>query len=48
MVDNHTEQKVRLNFARLLIEVEMNVQLPDKAHFKNEKEILLEEKVQYE
>ncbi|KAH0657386.1 hypothetical protein KY289_026134 [Solanum tuberosum] len=32
MVDNHTEKKMGLNFARLLIVVEMNVKLSDKKY----------------
>lgn len=48
MVDHNTERKVGLSFVRLLIEVEMKVELPDKVFFENEKGELIEQKVQYD
>ncbi|XP_015168553.1 uncharacterized protein [Solanum tuberosum] len=48
MVDQNTERKLGLSFARLLIEVEMKVKLPDKVFFKNERGELIEQKVQYD
>lgn len=48
MVDQNTERKLGLSFARLLIEVEMKVKLPDKVSFKNERGELIEQKVQYD
>ncbi|KAH0633483.1 hypothetical protein KY284_036269 [Solanum tuberosum] len=38
MVDRNTERKIGLNFAQLLIEVEVDTELPDMVYFKNEKE----------
>lgn len=38
MVDRHTEKKVGLSFARLLIEVEMDTLLPEKVYFSKLKE----------
>lgn len=37
-----------LSFARLLIEVEIDAKLPDKVFFKNEKGMLVEQKMQYD
>ncbi|KAM3337729.1 hypothetical protein P3S68_032054 [Capsicum galapagoense] len=48
MVDQHTEKKVGLRFARLLIEVEMDSALPDIVWFKNERGMLVEKKVLYD
>nr|XP_016440454.1 PREDICTED: uncharacterized protein LOC107766217 [Nicotiana tabacum] len=48
MVGNHTLKKVGLSFARLLIEVEMDTPLPKKVYFKNERGLLMEQKVQYD
>lgn len=48
MVDNHTEKKIGLTIARLLIEVDMNAKLPDKVYFRNEKGNLVEQKLQYD
>lgn len=47
MVDHNTEKKMGLNFARLLIEVEVDPNLPDKVIFRNEKGNPIEQKVQY-
>ncbi|XP_015087007.1 uncharacterized protein LOC107030130 [Solanum pennellii] len=47
MVDQNTERKVGLNFARLMVEVDMNVILPDTINFRNEKGNLIEQKVTY-
>ncbi|XP_019244532.1 PREDICTED: uncharacterized protein LOC109224406 [Nicotiana attenuata] len=48
MVDSNTEKKMGLSFARLLVEVQMDTKLPDKVFFKNERGLLLEQKVQYD
>ncbi|XP_070034361.1 uncharacterized protein [Nicotiana tomentosiformis] len=48
MVDKHTEQKRGLSFARLLIQVKMDTKLLDKVAFKNEKGVLMEQRVQYD
>ncbi|KAK4731748.1 hypothetical protein R3W88_024736 [Solanum pinnatisectum] len=48
MVDQHAEKKIRRSFVRLLIEVEMDSELPDNVWFKNERGILLEPKVLYD
>lgn len=42
MVDHNTEKKVGLNFARLLVEVNMNADLPNEVFFRNEKGIVIE------
>ncbi|KAH0672196.1 hypothetical protein KY284_023283 [Solanum tuberosum] len=48
MVDNNTEKKNGLNFARLLVEVEMDTKLPELVVFKNEKGQVVEQKVMYD
>lgn len=48
MVDSHTEKKVGLSFARLLIEVKMDSILLDKVFFKNKRGLIMEQKVQYD
>ncbi|KAH0682964.1 hypothetical protein KY290_021554 [Solanum tuberosum] len=48
MVDHNTEARNGLNFARILVEVEMGTQLPDVVKFKNEKGKLVEQSVQYD
>ncbi|KAM3359372.1 hypothetical protein P3S68_019082 [Capsicum galapagoense] len=48
MVDQSTEKKLGLNFARLLVEVSMDVTLLDSVVFKNEKSQLIRQKVQYD
>lgn len=48
MVDHNTEERNGLNFARLLVEVELGAQLPDEVRFKNEKGRLIEQPVQYD
>lgn len=48
MVDHNIERKVGLSFVRLLIEVEMKVELPNKVFFENEKGELIKQKVQYD
>lgn len=48
MVDQNTERKIGLNFARLMVEVDMNAALPDIINFRNEKGQLIEQKVTYE
>lgn len=48
MVDQNTQNKVGLQFARLLVEVAMNAILPDKVFYRNEKGQLIEQKVAYD
>ncbi|KAG5604639.1 hypothetical protein H5410_026131, partial [Solanum commersonii] len=48
MMDHNTERKVRLNFARLLVEVQMDTMLPEVILFKLEKGYLKEQKVLYD
>ncbi|KAK4718398.1 hypothetical protein R3W88_016736 [Solanum pinnatisectum] len=48
MVDHNTEKRNGLNFARLLVEVEMRAQLPDEVKFKNEKAKVIEQPMQYD
>lgn len=43
MVDSNTEKKTGLNYAKLLVEVEMNASLPDSMTFRNEKGRLTEQ-----
>lgn len=45
IVDQNTEKRNVLNFARILVEVEMGTQLPDVVRFKNEKGKLVEQPV---
>ncbi|XP_060183323.1 uncharacterized protein LOC132613322 [Lycium barbarum] len=42
MADKNTEKKIGLNFARLLIEVDVDTPLPDKVYFRNEKGNIIE------
>ncbi|KAG5567905.1 hypothetical protein H5410_065079, partial [Solanum commersonii] len=44
MVDKNTERKAGLNFARLMVEVDMDTILPESISFKNEKGQLIEQK----
>ncbi|XP_015060309.1 uncharacterized protein LOC107006214 [Solanum pennellii] len=44
MVYNHTENKMRLSFARLPIEVKMDTTLPEKVYFENEKGLLMDQR----
>ncbi|XP_070051743.1 uncharacterized protein [Nicotiana tomentosiformis] len=48
MVDQNTERKNGLNFARLLVEVEMDSKLPEVVLFRNEKGQLVEQRVSYD
>ncbi|XP_016461203.1 uncharacterized protein LOC107784572 [Nicotiana tabacum] len=48
MVDQNTERKIRLNFARLLVEVDMDAKLPDTILFRSEKGHVVEQKVTYD
>ncbi|KAK4715958.1 hypothetical protein R3W88_014296 [Solanum pinnatisectum] len=48
IVDRNTEKKIGLNFARLLVEVALDAQLPEKILFRNEKGNLIEQKVTYD
>lgn len=47
MVYNHTENKMGLSLARLPIEVKMDPTLPEKVYFKNEKVLLMNQRVKY-
>ncbi|XP_074299826.1 uncharacterized protein LOC141630997 [Silene latifolia] len=46
--DLATEEKTRLNFARVMIELQVNQKLPDKAKFKDELGQLIQIEVEYE
>uniref|UniRef100_M1DB27 Endonuclease/exonuclease/phosphatase n=1 Tax=Solanum tuberosum TaxID=4113 RepID=M1DB27_SOLTU len=48
MVDHNTEKKKGLHFAKLLVEVKMDAKLPEVILFKNEKDLIVEQKVLYE
>ncbi|KAK6795389.1 hypothetical protein RDI58_008842 [Solanum bulbocastanum] len=48
MVDRNTEERSGLNFARILVKVELGAQLPEVVHFKNERGQLIEQTVQYD
>ncbi|KAH0682419.1 hypothetical protein KY290_020984 [Solanum tuberosum] len=48
LVDKHTEKKLGLSFARLLIEVKVGNKLPEEVMFRNEKGIVLTQKVSYD
>ncbi|TMW90716.1 hypothetical protein EJD97_015355, partial [Solanum chilense] len=48
MVNRNTEERGGLNFARILVEVELGAQLPEVVHFKNERGQLIEQTVQYD
>lgn len=48
MVNHNTEKRNGLNFSRLLVEMEMNTQLPDVVFFKNKRGKLIEQKVSYD
>ncbi|XP_019233469.1 PREDICTED: uncharacterized protein LOC109214047 [Nicotiana attenuata] len=48
MVDKNTEKKVGLNFARLLVEVKIGEQFPESIFFKNEKGIIIEQRITYD
>lgn len=48
MVNRNTEERSGLNFARILVEVELGAQLPEVVHIKNEKGQLIEQTVQYD
>ncbi|PHT32086.1 Sulfate transporter 2.1 [Capsicum baccatum] len=48
MVDQNTEKKVSLNYARLLVEVELDFTILELIMFKNENENIVEQKVTYE
>lgn len=45
MVDRNTERKIGLNFARLVIEVEVDTELPNMVYFKNDIGLLIEQKI---
>ncbi|XP_060212231.1 uncharacterized protein LOC132639853 [Lycium barbarum] len=48
MSDHNTEKKIRLNFARLLVEVDMGAELPDVVLFRNERGNIIDQKVVYD
>lgn len=48
MVDNNTEKKFELNFAKLLVEVRVGEKLPELIYFRNEKGSVIEQRVTYE
>ncbi|KAK4735519.1 hypothetical protein R3W88_009780 [Solanum pinnatisectum] len=48
MVDRNTKKRSGLNFARILVNVELGAQLPEVVHFKNERGQLIEQTVQYD
>ncbi|KAF3622172.1 Low affinity sulfate transporter 3 [Capsicum annuum] len=48
MVDQSTEKKVSLNYARLLVEVELDFTILELIMFKNENENIVEQKVTYD
>ncbi|XP_070030712.1 uncharacterized protein [Nicotiana sylvestris] len=48
IVDQNTEKRIGVNFARLLVEVEMDAKLPDVVMFRNEKGKLIEQRVNYD
>lgn len=48
MVDHNTEKNKGLHFARLLVEVQMDAKLPKFILFKNQKDLIVEQKVLYE
>ncbi|XP_019252859.1 PREDICTED: uncharacterized protein LOC109231671 [Nicotiana attenuata] len=45
VVDKNTEKKLGLNFARLLVEVKIGDQIPKTIYFKNEKGVIVEQRV---
>ncbi|XP_060210447.1 uncharacterized protein LOC132637367 [Lycium barbarum] len=48
MADRNTEKKQGLNFARILVEVNMDAKLPDLVLFRNERGNVVEQKVIYD
>lgn len=48
MVDHNAKNKIGMNFARLLVEVGMDANLPEKNYFWNERGNLIEKKVTYD
>nr|XP_009601039.1 uncharacterized protein LOC104096382 [Nicotiana tomentosiformis] len=48
IVNHNTEKKNGLNFARLLVDVEMGASLPECVRFVNERGMLIEQKVSYD
>ncbi|XP_059288637.1 uncharacterized protein LOC132041991 [Lycium ferocissimum] len=48
MVDRNTERKIGLNFARLLVEVQIDTPLPDVVLLKNERGKVIEQRVTYD
>ncbi|XP_070002378.1 uncharacterized protein [Nicotiana sylvestris] len=48
MVYRNTENKIGVNFARLLIEVDVDSLMPDKVRFENEKGDLTVQRIQYD
>ncbi|XP_060202744.1 uncharacterized protein LOC132631162 [Lycium barbarum] len=48
MVDRNTEKKIGLNFARVLVEVGMDAQLPETVFFRSERGNIVEQPVTYD
>lgn len=48
MVDKNIEEKLGLNFAKLLVEVKIGGKLPDMIYFRNEKGLVIEQRVTYD
>ncbi|XP_070023391.1 uncharacterized protein [Nicotiana sylvestris] len=48
MIDQQTEKKIGLNFARLIIDVDIDTLLLEKIMFRNERGNLIEQKIQYD
>ncbi|KAL2900665.1 hypothetical protein RDABS01_025747 [Bienertia sinuspersici] len=46
-IDTLTEQRERLAYARMMIEVDLGKELPDKICFQNEKGICVEQLIEY-
>lgn len=42
MADENTQKKTRINFARILVDIEIKEAVKDKVVFKNEKGVLVE------
>lgn len=47
-VDDNTQGKIGINFARILVEVEIGYTLKQSIHFKNEVGVLIEQNIEYE
>ena len=47
-VDQVTLDKERLSYARIMVEMNIEKDLPDKICFRNEKGVMVEQQIQYE